>query len=79
MDRGKTPETELAPTQFEGKGGSFDLYKSYEWVGHDLTLTLDPALVQAVPSGMYMSFVFAKGRSSEAPLAIVVLRVGRDD
>jgi hypothetical protein len=78
MDRGKTPETELAPTVFEGKGGSFDLYKSYDWVGYDLTLTLDPALVHEVPSGMYMSYVFAKGRSSEAPLAIAVLRVTRD-
>jgi hypothetical protein len=82
MDRARTPETEPAPTAFaslEGKSSSTKLYKSYDWTGHDLVITLDTAEVQKLDSGLYMSFVFAKGRSSEAPLAIIALRVVQQD
>jgi hypothetical protein len=78
MDRSRTPETEPAPTDFvglQGKGGSSRLYKSYDWSGNELTVSLDPGEAQSLEPGMYISFLFAKGRSSEAPLAIIALRV----
>jgi hypothetical protein len=82
MDRLRTPETEPAPTEFvglQGKGGSARLYKGYDWVQNELTVTLDPEEARKLEPGVYISFLFAKGRSSEAPLAIIALRVTHQD
>jgi len=81
MDRAVSLETQPEATIFVplGKGGPEpELYRDNGIVvqGRELIVTLDPAAVQNL-DGQYVSFIFAKGRSAEAPLAIVVLRVTR--
>jgi hypothetical protein len=84
LSRTEGQSVKVAPTVFaQMEGGPSlptDAYVFCDWVDGSrsrIFIKLNKEVIRNAPSGQYISFLLAEGRTGEPPLAIVMLRLNR--